>query len=262
MKKHFLLPALLLVGLTTTLTSCKKNKDDAVNPSIEACKVDYATTSGDSTQITYDAGNRVVKEESFNNSDISQGYTIYTYSSNKIVEDEYEGGDLISKTEYYLNSNNNASYSVYVEDGNTDAADTTWYTYDSQKHNTRRVTVHTTPVVGNLAIRTRDTVWYTYSGANLSKVEEKVQDEDVQTTTYSYGSDDAKTQILAPGQEYSHVLGLFGNPSEKLPVSATMGAASVTYVYEFNDKGYVTRYKVMTGGVPQEDVRFRYKCDN
>jgi len=261
MKKHFLLPALLLVGLTTTLTSCKKNKDDAVAPAVEACQIDYATTTLDSTKITYDSQNRVIKEETFNNSDDSEGSLTYTYSSNKIVEDEYdESGDLISKTEYHLNSNNNASYSVYVEDGNTDAADTTWYLYDSNKHNTRRVTKHTTPIIGDAAIRTYDTTWYTYTGGNLSKVEVKEAGEDIQTTSYTYGSDDAKTQVFAPGQDYSHVAGLYGNPSEKLPTSATVGTTNVSYIYEFNDKGYVTRYKVVSSAVTQSDIYLKYYC--
>ncbi|MGN6645874.1 MAG: hypothetical protein ACTHJT_05020 [Cytophaga sp.] len=260
MKKQFLLPALLLIGFTSALTSCKKDKDDALSPSMQACKVDYATTNADSTQLTYDSEGRVTKEQTFNKSSNSQGYTLYSYAAHKITEKEYdENGNQTSQTDYYLNSNNNAGYSVYIEDGDTDNADTTWYSYDANKHNTRQVTKNTTTIVG-ISSSTYDTTWYTYSGNNLTKSEEKINGGDLETTVYSYGSDDAKTQFLAPGQNYSPVLGLYGETSDQLPTSATIGSTTVTYVYEFNSQGYVTRYKVVNSGVTQNDIHFTYDC--
>ncbi len=258
MKKQFLLPALLLAGLAA-LTSCKKDKDDPLTPNTDACKIDYITTSADSTQLTYDSEGRVTKEQSFNNADNSQGYTLYTYASNKITEKEYdENGDETSFIEYHLNGANNADYSVSIED-DADNNDTTWYQYDGNRRNTRRVTKNTTKIIG-ISTSTYDTTWYTYSGNNLTKVEEKINDGAVETTVYSYGSNEAKTQVLAPGQDYSPVLGLYGDVSNQLPTSATMGSTTVTYVYEFNSQGYVTRYKVVNSGVTQSDAHFTYDC--
>src|SRR6186997_250741 len=112
MKTQILLPALLLMGFATTLTSCKKKKDDDVNPAnptIQECTVQRALTSTDSTQATYDSGNRLVKDQTFAYAGNSKGYTLYEYPSNKIISKRYnESGNLSSQIDYYLNSNSNA----------------------------------------------------------------------------------------------------------------------------------------------------------
>lgn len=257
MKKHIFLPALLLMGITA-ITSCKKDNDDAVNPSKQACTLDHKTTSADSIQSTYDSENRVIKQQQFNNTGGSQSYTLYTYSSSKIVEKNYNiSGTLTSQIDYYLNANNNAQYSVYTTDGsNYTNADTTWYTYDSGRHNTRRVTKHTTVVV--VPFSTYDTTWYTYTGENLTKKEVKTNIGSVETTVYSYGSDNAFSEFLAP--ESSIARNLYGDYSDKLPTSKTEGSTTTSYVYEFNSEGYVTRKKEVEAGITQRDDRYYYNC--
>lgn len=264
MKTKFLLPALLFLGFATAITSCKKKKDDDVtptNPIIPACTVQRALTSNDSTEATYDSGNRLVKDQTFTRAGNSKGYTLYEYPSNKIIAKRYnESGNLSSQTDYYLNSSNNASYSVKVEEGDTDNADTTWYVYDGSNHNTRRVVKNTSTVpIVNIKTSTYDTTWYTYSGDNLSKIETRLDNGDVVTTIYSYGSVDAKSKFLVPGQD-SGVLGLFGKTSAKLPVSATSGSTTYSYNYSYNLAGYVTHYQVIKSGVLENDTRYVYMC--
>lgn len=264
MKKRILLPALLLMGFTIVITSCKKKKDDDVNPTnptIPTCRVERALTSTDSTQATYDSGNRIVKDQTFTYTGDSKGYTLYEYPSNKIISKMYDNaGTLSSQTDYYLNSNSNASYSVYVEGGDTDNADTTWYTYDGSNHNIRRTTKNTstTPII-NVKTATYDTTWYTYSGDNLSKIDARSDNGDVITTIYSYGSVDAKSKFLVPGQD-SGVLGLFGKTSAKLPISATSGSTTYSYNYNYNLAGYVTHYQAIKSGVLEIEARYVYMC--
>ncbi|HSY61024.1 MAG TPA: hypothetical protein VK796_04065 [Cytophaga sp.] len=257
MKKQILLPALLLLGVTAII-SCKKNNDDAVNPSKQACTLNYQTTSADSSQATFDSDNRIIKLQRFNNAGSSQDYTLYTYSSSKIVEKNYDQTSaLTSQVDYHLNSNNNVSYSVYTTDGSDYASsDTTWYTYDSGKHNTRRVTKNTTVVI--LPTSTYDTTWYTYTGENLTKKEVKTNGAAVVTTVYSYGSNDAKSEFLAP--ESSYVTNLYGDVSSQLPSSTTEGSTTTSYVYEFNSEGYVTRKKEVQSAVTQSDIHYTYNC--
>jgi hypothetical protein len=260
MKKVIFLPALVLVGFTA-LISCKKNNDDAVNPSKQACTLDHSTTTGDSTQSTYDSDNRVIKQQQFNNSGSSQSYTLYTYSSGKIVEKNYDATSaMTSQVDYHLNGNNNVGYSVYTTDGSDySSSDTTWYTYDSDKHNTRRVTKNTTSNVFPIpATITNDTTWYTYTGGNLTKKEVKTNGAATVTTVYSYGSDDAKSEFLAP--ESSNVTNLYGDTSAKLPTSMTQGSTTTSYVYETNSEGYATRKKEIISGVTQSDEHFYYNC--
>lgn len=262
MKKQFLLPALVLFGFTA-LTSCKKDNDDAVNPSVTACKVDYAiTTVGtvtDSTKLTFDSQNRVIKEHTYNNN-TSTGYTLYEYSSNKIVQKDYDAtSTLVSQTEYRLNSNNNVSYSVLIEGGDTDNADTTWYNYNAEKNNTRRVTKNTTSFLG-VSTSTYDTTWYTYTAGNLTKLEEKEGNGPKQTTVFDYGSNDAKSEFLAPEQDYSFLENIYGDNSKKLPTSVTTGSDTYTFVYQFNSDGYATQYKVMDGATTLSNNRFVYNC--
>lgn len=218
MKKQLLLPALLLLGIAA-LTSCKKDNDDAVNPSKQQCTLDRKIQGADSTQYTYDSDNRVIKEQTFNSSGVSQGYTLYSYSSSKITEKRYNGaGTLTSQVDYKLNGNNNAEYSVYTTDGaDYDNSDTTWYTYDSGRHNTRRVTKNTTVIIG-ISTSTYDTTWYTYTGENLTKKEVKEDGGAIETTIYSYGSDNAYSEFLAP--EATTARNLFGDYRE-LALAAT-----------------------------------------
>jgi len=263
MKKHFLLPAVLLLGFTTAVTSCKKKKDDDVNPTNptpQACTVDRARTNSDSTQATYDSNNRIIKYQTFNNSGNSDNFILYTYNSNSIVQKNYDNnGDLTAETDYYLNSNSNVSYSVHIEDGDTDNADTTWYSYDGSNHNIRRATKNTSAVIGDLKNTTYDTTWYTYSGDNLSKIDKRNDNGDMETTIYSYGTADAKSKFLVPGQD-AGILGLFGNTSAKLPVSATSGSTTRSYFYQFNQEGYVTRYQIVNSAVTEKDIRYTYNC--
>ena len=264
MKKQILLPALLLLGFTTVITSCKKKKDDDVspnptNPVAQTCMVDRVLTSTDSTQLTYDSNNRLIKDQTFDNSG-SKRYALYTYSPGKIVEQQYnQSGELFAQTDYHLNSNSHASYSVYTEGGDTENADTTWYMYDGSNHNTRRATKTTTtiPVVGT-KVSTYDTTWYTYSGDNLTKIVNRNNAGDIETTIYSYGNADAKSKFLSPGQD-SGIIGLFGNTSNKLPISETSGSTTITYEYAFNGDGYVTRYQE-TEGSSTDVSRFVYNC--
>lgn len=270
MKKRILLPALLLLGSTLIMTSCKKKKDDDVsptnptnpnNPGVPTCVVERAITNIDSTQVTYDSNNRLIKDQTFNNSGGSEGYTLYTYSSSKIIEQEYdENGDLFAQTDYYLNANSNAGYSVHVEDGDTENADTTWYTYDSAKHNVRRATKNTStiPIIGTKTA-SYDTTWYTYTGDNLTKIVNRNDAGDIETTIYSYGTTDAKSKFLAPGQD-TGILGLYGSTSSKLPVSATMGSNTFTFDYVLNAEGYVTRYQITPAGAAPNITRFVYTC--
>ncbi|WP_018343776.1 hypothetical protein [Cytophaga aurantiaca] len=256
MKTQIFLSALVLFGFTA-LTSCKKDTDDAVHPA-QACTLNHQTTSADSSQATYDSDNRIIKLQRFNNAGSSQEYTLYTYSSSKIVEKNYDGSSaLTSQVDYHLNSNNNVAYSVYSINGvDYNSADTTWYTYDSGKHNTRRVTKNTTVVV--LPVSTYDTTWYTYTGENLTKKEVKINNGTTTTTVYSYGSDDAKSEFLAP--ESSIVANLYGDVSDKLPASTTEGSTTTSYIYESNSEGYTTRKKELISGVTQSDVHYTYNC--
>ena len=64
MKKQLFIPALLLAGLTA-ITSCKKDNDDAINPSMQACKLERKITGADSTQLSYDSNDRVIKSKRF-----------------------------------------------------------------------------------------------------------------------------------------------------------------------------------------------------
>jgi hypothetical protein len=260
MKKQLLLPALLFLGFAATISSCKKNDDDdAVNPSKQACTADRIITSTDSTQVTYDSENRVIKEQTFTKSGNSLEYTLYTYSSNKIVEKTYdESGDLTEEINYHLNSNKNVAYSVSGAEANVDDADTTWYTYDSNKRLTRTVTKNTTSSFLGDAI-TRDTSWFTYTGSNLTKIETSENGGDNVVTIFSYGSDDAKSEFLLPLN--SSIQNLYGETSEKLPVSATTEAITLTYVYTFNSEGYVTRYRVNApGNTNSYDATIVYNC--
>lgn len=263
MKKQILFPALLLLGFTTVITSCKKKKDENVNPTnpIASCVVSRAITNEDSTQATYDSENRLIKDQTFGNTGASEGYSLYTYTTGKITEQSYGGdGNLDFKIDYHLNSNNHTSYSVYVEDGDTENADTTWYQYDGSNHNVRRATksTSTVPVIGTKVI-TYDTTWYTYTEDNLSKIVSRNNDGDTETTVYSYGTADAKTKILVPAQ-HQGIVGLFGNSSSKLPVSQTQGSTTLTYDYQFNNEGYVTRYQINIPASNPEVVRFVYNC--
>lgn len=261
MKKVIFLPALVLIGFVA-ITSCKKDNDDAVNPSKQSCtldrKIGKAPSAADSTQLSYDSDNRVTKSQRFNSTGTSQEYTLYTYSSNKITEKNYNtAGTLTSQVEYHLNGNNNAQYSVYTSDGSDYAnADTTWYTYDSGKHNTRRVTKNTTVVV--VPISTYDTTWYTYTGENLTKKEVKQNGGAIITTIYSYGSDNAYSEFLTP--ESSTARNLYGDYSEKLPTSMTEGSTTTSYIYEFNSEGYVTRKRAQVSGTTNSDESYKYNC--
>ena len=265
MKKQLLLPALLLLGFTTVITSCKKKKDDDVtpnptNPVVQTCTVERAITSTDSTQVTYDSNNRLIKDQTFNSTG-SLRYALYTYSPGKIVEQQYnQSGELYKQTDYHLNSNNVASYSVYIEDGDIENSDTTWYLYDGSNHNIRRATKNTStiPIIGTKTA-TYDTTWYTYTGDNLTKIVDRNDDGDIETTVYSYGNDDAKSKFLSPGQEDSGIIGLFGNTSAKLPVSETSGSNTTKYDYTFNNEGYVTRYQEVTP-TSTNITRYVYNC--
>lgn len=259
MKKRIFLPTMLLLGFTAFM-SCKKNNDDAVHPSPTGCNVDYATTATDSTQLSYDSQGRLGKEQTFNNSNHSTGYTLYSYQTGKIIQKDYNAaGALTSQTDYYLNSNDNASYSVYIEDGDTDNSDTTWYTYNSDKNNTRRVTKNTTSIL-SIPTYTYDTTWYTYTAGNLTKMEKSINGGSVETTYYSYGSDDAKSEFLAPEQDYAFLQNIYGDNSDKLPVGMTTGSTHYTYVYDLTSEGYVKRYRIMDGGTTVSDNHFTYNC--
>jgi hypothetical protein len=265
MKKQFLLPAVLLVGFATTLTSCKKDNDDAVTPSKQECMIDHATTytaAGtrvDSAKLTYDSDSRIIKEQTFNNAGQSTDYTLYTYSSSEIVAKDYDqNGDQTTETKYQLNSNNNAIREVVIEDGNQNTADTTWYSYNSNKQVTRSVTKHTTVVI--VPVASYDTTWYTYSGGNLTKEETKTSNGDVSTTIYAYGSDDAKTEFFTPGPNLTSVRNLFGDTSDKLPTSMTADGVTTTYNYTFNGEGYVTRLEPRVSGTSQGRIDFSYNC--
>lgn len=257
MKKQIFLSAALVALSLASLTSCKKDNDDAVNPTKQTCTLDRKIAGTDSTQLSYDSDNRVTKKQRFS-AGASQEYTLYTYSSNKIVEKNYNAsGTLTSQVDYKLNGNNNAEYSVYTTDvSDYSNADTTWYTYDSGKHNTRRVTKNTTVIIA--PISTYDTTWYTYTGENLTKKEVKTNNAAIVTTVYSYGSDNAYSEFLAP--ESSTARNLYGDYSEKLPISKTEGSTTTSYVYEFNSEGYATRKKEVVAAATNSDERYNYNC--
>lgn len=268
MKKQFLVPALLLVGLATTLTSCKKDNDDAVNPSPQGCLVDRVTTptaAGDSIQYSYDSENRVKKIQAFDKSGNSQGSTVYTYTSNKIVEANYDADNTVTdKVTYFLNSNNNVDYSVAVmkdASGEDDLnnADTTWYSYNGDKQNTMRATRNITTNILGITTSSYDTTRYTYSsGGNLNKVEESINGAEPTTTVYSYGSDDAKNELFTP--ESSEIRNLYGDSSKKLPISKSQNGSTLLYVYTFNSEGYPTRYEIKNGATTQETYNISYDC--
>lgn len=260
MKKHLLFPALLIAGIAT-ISSCKKDKDkdpDAINPAIQKCMVDYIISENDSTRSTYDSENRIIKFQTFDktNND-SKGYLLVDYTTDKITQSGFnQNSDLIFKTEFKLNSNKNAQYAVNFDESNASNNDTTWFTYNGDQQLTRKVTKNSQVIIFDII--TYDTIWYSYTGNNLTKVESKTNDGPIETTTYSYGSDNAKTEFLAPEQYY--ITNLLGKASEKLPISMTEGSTTENYIYEFNSDNFVTRAITKIGGTTEEDSRYYYTC--
>ncbi len=266
MKKQFLLPAVLLVGLATTLTSCKKDNDDAVTPSKQACSVDYILNDDDSLKVTYDGQNRIEKEEVFSKATKNtKGYTLYEYSSGKIVEKSYDAdGDIESEINYHLNANDNVEYSVAFDkdaSGNNDFdnADTTWYKYDSDRRVERTITHDRTDFVITQAL-SRDTTWFSYSSGNLTKVESKIGNGAKATTIYSYGSDDAKSEFLVPMPGDATIRNIYGNTSDKLQTSMTEGGTTVSYAYQFNSEGYATRVDASPAAGINNRTDIYYNC--
>ncbi|WP_299251447.1 hypothetical protein [uncultured Cytophaga sp.] len=260
MKKQFLLPALILSGIVA-FTSCKKkDNDNAVNPSIQTCMVNYATNGNDSIKVTYDNQNRVTKYQLFDKSNNdSKSYSLFTYTTNKIIEKQYDdNSEFTNEINYYLNANQNVGYSMSYDGSNVNEADTTWYTYNANQQNTRRVVKNTSSII-TIPIITYDTIWYTYSGNNISKVDKKIDNGNIETTVYSYGTVDAKSEFLAPEQG-SVITNLYGKTSEKLPISKTEGSNTSTYVYNFNSEGYVIRAQTLNGGNVDADFRIAYNC--
>lgn len=265
MKKQFLLPAVLVLGLATTLTSCKKDNDDAVTPSVQQCSVDYVLNDDDSVKVTYDSQNRIEKEQTFSKSTKnSQDYTLYEYSSGKIVEKMYDAdGDIQSEVNYHLNANDNVEYSVAFDkdaSGNNDVdnSDTTWYTYDSDRRVTTTITNNRTDYVITQTV-SRDTSWFSYSNGNLTKVENKVGNGAKVTTIYSYGSDDAKSEFLVPMPGDASIRNIYGNTSDKLPTDMTAPGTTINYAYQFNSEGYATRVDVTAAGVSNRTDIY-YNC--
>lgn len=253
MKKQFLLPAVLLVGFATTLTSCKKDNDDAVTPSKQACSVEYILNADDSLKVSYDSQERISKEEIFSKSSgNSQAYVTYDYSSGKIVEKTYVGGDIQSEVNYHLNANDNVEYSVAFDkdaSGNNDFdnADTTWYLYDSERHVTRTITHDRTDFIITQGL-SKDTSWFTYSGGNLTKEERKIGNAASTTSFYTYGNNDATSEFLVPMPGDASIRNIYGKTSQKLPIAKASGGTTVTYGYTFNSEGYVTRVDETTSG--------------
>jgi hypothetical protein len=257
MKKQFLLSALILSGFIA-FTSCKKKKDDSVIiPAIQQCMINTAVNGNDSTKVTYDSQNRVVKSQVFDKTtNNSKWYSLYTYNANNLVEQQYDNNSVLIQTiTYHLNANNTVAYSN-SNDGKNEL-DTTWFTYNGNQQLTRRATKNTSIHVVNII--TRDSTWYTYNGNNISQVAEKSNTGNIVTTLYSYGSMDAKSAFLAPEQG-TLITNLYGKTSEKLAVSKTQGSTTTTYTYTLNTNGYVSRAQVLSGGNVVSDFHYSYNC--
>jgi hypothetical protein len=192
-------------------------------------------------------------------------FIVYPYNTNNIVEQQYDKNSVLIQTiTYHLNANNTAAYSN-SNDGKNEA-DTTWFTYNGNQQLTRRATKNSSINVVNATVITtitHDTIWYTYSGNNILQVAEKSNNGNIATTIYSYGTDDAKSDFLAPEQG-TLITNLYGKPSQKLPVSKTQGTTTTTtttYTYTFNPNGYVTRaQQILSGGNVVSDTHYSYNC--
>jgi len=259
MKRQFLLSALILSGFIA-FTSCKKKKDDnAINPAVQQCMINYDTNGNDSLKVTYDSQNRVIKSQVFDKTNNnSKSYSLYTYNTNDIIEQQFDNNSVLTqKITYHLNSNKNVDYSSSYN--GTNEADTSWFTYNVNQQLTRRATKNTSINIINVTTITHDTIWYTYSGNNISKVDKKINNGNIVTTVYSYGTNDVKSNFLAPEQA-SIITNLYGKTSEKLAVSKTEGSTTTTYTYTFNTNGYVTRAQLMNGGNVVADIHYAYNC--
>lgn len=269
MKNQFLKLAVALLFITTLITSCKKDEDDAATPATPVCRVTHMKDlrSTDSLVQTYDSQNRPIKSTWYDeDGNLLDYYETYVYAPNKLTYTYYSDATTIeNQSQYILNPNGTVHYIVEIIENNGSAEyDTSFYTYDSQGYNTR--IVYKTQYVGTNNSISYDTIWYTYTDGNMTTSTFKNSNGETEIETYTYTNLVDKANVFGGVLPFSS--NLYGVPNKNLPLLGTGvgGSSTEKYSYEFYSDGYIKRrtmeyVNTLHPDTYTSDLMFYYTCN-
>jgi len=227
---------LLIVLLAATLAGCKKNSDK--NPATTCRIISMRDTVNNNTNdLTYNSHGKL--------SSLVQGslITTYEYADNKVVVTQTNGGVLISKTTAVLN-NDGLAVNVHMETPQTGIA---WRNNLHEYAGQQIVKTTTTSADGSPA----EITTYQWSGGNLISA---ITDAD--TASYGYYPDEPSQQgdylsigQMLQGYEEIRTKNLFRNIGDN------------TFSYNFAPDGKISSIRSVTGGVPDFEYQYQYKCE-
>lgn len=274
MKNIFKLSALLLLSLTITVISCKKDEDiidDGNNNNTTVQKCYPATKTVDGTldeEYTYDANNKLVSITTYDSTGTTiKNVSYFEWSGEFLVNlFDIEDGDT---TSYLTFSNNGTNYtSAVISTSNQQTNNLTEMgNYYFEYANGKPVTTYLTADFG-FGLLTLDSAVYTWNGDNIATLEQhEINNQTFEGTvlvaTYSYTYDTKKNPMselplipIMPSSEMNaNNVTLI---SKVAPGSATQTS---TYTYTYNDNDYPTNYtRTNYDGVTTIEHIMTYNC--
>jgi len=206
-----LLSILLLSASMLTLHACDEEDDDPTTITTEYDLVKTRTTYGQTTTYTYDAQDRIIREDYE-----SGGYAIVTFTSEQATYTTYDTLGVAQEIyEYQLNS-----------DGNIISGPGVAWTYNSDG----RILTITYTNSTDTNVTTNE-----YTNGNLTR--SSANGSTTQYSTYTYLTDKVETRMAGSRT-------LYGNPSYNLLSSftnhdGTNPSSTYTYTYTYDSKGRV-----------------------
>jgi hypothetical protein len=260
MNKQILTTTFVIFLSLSTMIACKNDDDANPAPAEKKCKITFFESEGDTTDIlTYDVQDRLIKSETLKDGKIRY-YSTYTYSPNLITETFYFEGKS-TETVNHLNPNGTVNYSTTVT---PEQADTTFYIYDSEGHNTLVKFKYTSFSEGKTFTSTASQV-YKYNNGNIVSTIFTDTDQSIAESFYELSIIEDKQNLFSNGRTL--IPGLYGKGS-KLLISKETGEDYVDVIsYDVNQDGLVTRRKLEHTNLIDSDqnqiydFKINYECN-